>query len=365
MWAAVVAAALAPVALAATLTGDVPLIVPPASAAMPSFSLALDDVARDWYAVLGVTPITLRSLPTNSSIPKLAADARGLLVVVGTAAEAAALVPQGRDFFSRLGQPESHGCCLVPAVSSGAQVVDVLACVGADALGAVYALYQLSHDVLGVDPQHYFTDHAPPYRGEVPLIAPSAQQCAVQKPGGDGPLPGFRYRGFFVNDEDLLSGLGKDPARRSVFSAALWNRVFELVLRLRGNAVIVGTVGYVDEEVRGASARRLLRRTGPDPPAVSELRAGAPARPVPRAAPHHDARHQRVPLARVRAFLLPHQPRGAARRVDAARSLPAVAGAASNVRAPESAVTRSLRSAPRHNARRRAGVCCTPSATAG
>ena len=39
---------------------------------------------------------------------------------------------------------------------------------------------------------------------------------------------------------------------------AMWDRVFELILRLKGNAVIVGTAAYPDERSMELASRRGL-----------------------------------------------------------------------------------------------------------
>ncbi len=46
-----------------------------------------------------------------------------------------------------------------------------------------------------------------------------------------------------MNDEDQLGGVHADPLGESVFSLDMWDRVFQTLLRLRGNAIIIGTSG--------------------------------------------------------------------------------------------------------------------------
>ncbi len=50
----------------------------------------------------------------------------------------------------------------------------------------------------------------------------------------DGP-PRFRYRGWFINDEDLLTGW--KPDRASGFSLEIWDKIFETLPRLKGNMI--------------------------------------------------------------------------------------------------------------------------------
>jgi hypothetical protein len=119
---------------------------------------------------------------------------------------------------------------------------------GSDMRGAIYAVYEFSRRFLGVDPFYYWNDHEP------------APMSAAKIPAGtaitDGP-PRFRYRGWFINDEDLFTGWKPDPA--SGFSLELWDKVFETILRTKGNMIVPGTFLFPDEpQVRAASERGLI-----------------------------------------------------------------------------------------------------------
>lgn len=119
---------------------------------------------------------------------------------------------------------------------------------GSDMRGAIYAVYEFSRRFLGVDPFYYWNDHEP------------APKSAVNVPPGtaieDGP-PRFRYRGWFINDEDLFTGWKPDPA--SGFSLELWDKIFETILRTKGNMIVPGTFLFPDEpQVRAASERGLI-----------------------------------------------------------------------------------------------------------
>lgn len=127
---------------------------------------------------------------------------------------------------------------------------------GADALGAVYALYDFSHRFLGVDPLWYWTGRLPATQASVTL-APAVITAAP---------PRFRYRGLFLNDEDLL-GRWRTPAGERfadypdreklraapvessyeqrlvmyyfpVINREVMDAVYETMLRLHGNLVI-------------------------------------------------------------------------------------------------------------------------------
>src|SRR5690554_3325951 len=72
----------------------------------------------------------------------------------------------------------------------------VLSIRATDSLGAVYALFDISRDYLKVDPLGYWTGHVPARR-EVVHVPPT-----VYTP----PTPRVRWRGWFINGEDLLMG---------------------------------------------------------------------------------------------------------------------------------------------------------------
>jgi hypothetical protein len=60
----------------------------------------------------------------------------------------------------------------------------------------LYSVYLLSHSVLGIDPQSFWTERE--YSVESSVSVPVG---AI----GDSPTaPTFRYRGFFINDEVLF-----------------------------------------------------------------------------------------------------------------------------------------------------------------
>jgi hypothetical protein len=119
--------------------------------------------------------------------------------------------------------------CSVVTPGSG-QSYTALVCGGIGELGSVYAAYAFSKHVLGVDPQHYWTDLPPPSRGASGSIAVTPQSDGLL-PGqgptgrvlpGEQPTSNFYYRGVFVNDEDMLSGFAEDPLGQSVFSVEMW-----------------------------------------------------------------------------------------------------------------------------------------------
>ena len=115
--------------------------------------------------------------------------------------------------------------------------------------GAIYAAYAVSEELLGVDPWYFWVDHEPAPEYHVAIPAAYASQW--------GP-PCFKYRGWFINDEDLLGRFAPAPLRDGVFSLEMWDRIYETLLRLRANTVIPGTFTFPDERMQVLAAKRGL-----------------------------------------------------------------------------------------------------------
>jgi hypothetical protein len=127
----------------------------------------------------------------------------------------------------------------------------VVCLTGADMRGTIYAIYQFSQQYLGTDPMYLWTDKEPARRTSITLPADFAHTF---------PSPVFRYRGFFINDEDLLTGWRR-PAKgvQSGIALKTWDNVFETILRLKGNMIVPGTWIFPDDaQVLAASERGLI-----------------------------------------------------------------------------------------------------------
>lgn len=134
----------------------------------------------------------------------------------------------------------------------GRQSLKYIVCLtGTDVRGTIFAIYQFSQRYLGVDPMYLWTDKQPEKRSSIALPADFARVY---------PKPVFRYRGFFINDEDLLTGWM--PATRSEhtgISLQVWDNVYETILRLKGNMVVPGTWIFPDDpQVHAATERGLI-----------------------------------------------------------------------------------------------------------
>jgi hypothetical protein len=97
-----------------------------------------------------------------------------------------------------------------------------LVIVGADRRGAIYGTYDLSEKI-GVSPWYWWADVPVERREDLYLTAGTA-----------GDQPKVRYRGFFINDEDPALG-GWARKQFGGVNAQMYEHVFELLLRMKGN----------------------------------------------------------------------------------------------------------------------------------
>ncbi len=150
----------------------------------------------------------------------------GPVVIIGEANKSPLineLVKAGRlDLSSLSGQWEAFKIERVK--NPWPNVPEALVVVGADRRGAVFGAYTLSEHV-GVSPWYWFAD------------APIRKiNNAYVTGAGHFDKPAVKYRGIFINDEDpALSGWAKHLF--GDVNANMYARVFELILRLKGNYI--------------------------------------------------------------------------------------------------------------------------------
>lgn len=119
---------------------------------------------------------------------------------------------------------------------------------GADDLGTVFALYTFSERELGIPPFSYFDDIQPEKRSVL-----SIEDKTVQE------YPHTRFRGWFVNDEDLLSGFKNKGERKidyffykKVIDPVLMEKIVETALRYRMNLLIPSTLVDIENPAEAA-----------------------------------------------------------------------------------------------------------------
>lgn len=142
---------------------------------------------------------------------------------VGNSAYLEELARQGRiDLSNVRGKREVYSFNILEKQSDETHQTLVIA--GSDKRGTIYGLFHLS-ELLGVSPWVYFGDVMPKKQETVELTE------AVNMVSKE---PSVRYRGFFINDE--WPSFGNWTFRHfGGFTAEMYDKVFELLLRLKGN----------------------------------------------------------------------------------------------------------------------------------
>jgi hypothetical protein len=192
------------------LTENTPWILP--KAVSEPIERALADLANDWYMVFGAEPLYLES------------------------AEGPALIFKGD--FDAAADRESFTLRVTD---------EKLTLQGADELGLIHAIYTVSEKILGVSPFYFYNDIMPERKEQIPLAEGTDLSHGS---------PAFKYRGFFVNNEDMITGSFPDPMRENFVDLYYFEKYCELILRLHGNMIAPGTRPYPDESVREVVLRR-------------------------------------------------------------------------------------------------------------
>jgi hypothetical protein len=208
-----------PVSNAILLNGNVTILV---DARQPApVRHAAEDLASDMRKVFGKAPRIIARTQ----------DAGPVVIVLGDEAAGAPA--------DHASTPEAFSITSGTATLDDARKVQLIRLAGADMRGTIYAIYQFSQDVLGVDPMYYWTDHEPTRQIAIHLPANLDRRFAP---------PVFRYRGFFINDEDLLTGWASGEAKdHTGIALDVWNKIFETILRLKGNMVVAGSWPFANE----------------------------------------------------------------------------------------------------------------------
>ncbi len=192
---------------------------------------ALEDVQKDWYAVFGRLPIVLNKIPDTW---------KGSVVYFGEKAL--------QSYASEQKHAESNERFFVKFIHDEQSRPAILA-TGYSSRGAIYGAYQFSETILGIDPWSYWVDKYPKRRNEIKVDTSFNKSF-------DNPT--FKYRGWFINDEDILSKFAMDPMRENVISLEMYGKIYETILRLKGNMVIPATWAMPDERCFELASKRGL-----------------------------------------------------------------------------------------------------------
>ena len=176
---------------------------------------AAGDLQADIERVTGVRPDLVTAAPPTAPS----------LVIIGTLGKSAlvdGLVSSGKlDVTSIKGRWEASIIQVVSKPLPGIERAVVIA--GSDKRGTIFAIYDVSEGI-GVSPYYWWAD-VPVRHQEQLFVIPGRYER---------PEPKVKYRGIFINDEaPALSGWAKE--RYGGFNSKFYVKVFELILRLRGN----------------------------------------------------------------------------------------------------------------------------------
>ncbi len=196
---------------------------------------ATEDLRHDFAKVFGQEPKLVTSLSDAGQVAILIAQTQNVPAGVGCASASGTEAFAFSNAETGVGPTRRRVVCLT----------------GADMRGTIYAIYEFSQRILGVDPMVLWTDKQPAKRAAITLPVDFARAY---------PSPVFKFRGFFTNDEDLLSGwIPAAKGEQTGISLKVWDMVFETILRLKGNMVVPGTWIFPDDaQVQAASERGLI-----------------------------------------------------------------------------------------------------------
>jgi hypothetical protein len=222
------------------------------SVALPgSFPVVQNNIAAtiwvdpgDWPGVIraanDLKSDVARITGCDVSISNKASDLKRHAIIVGTIGRSTIidhLVKTGKIDVSRIGGKwESFFLQVVPSPMPG--VGSGLIIAGSDKRGTIYGVYDLCEQI-GVSPWYWWADV--PVRRQTQLFVKAGKYQQGE--------PSVKYRGIFLNDEspDLTGWVAEKfgtvpvrddppiPANVADYNSKFYSRIFELILRLKGN----------------------------------------------------------------------------------------------------------------------------------
>lgn len=201
---------------------------------------AVKSLQSDFQKVSGAEPNLLNQLSAQQSP----------LIIIGTAGTKSIiddLIRQKKiDGKLLTGKKEKYIIQNVSNPYPGISEAIVIA--GSDKRGTIYGIYEMSRQI-GVSPWYYWAD--------VPV---EVKENIYFKKGiyTDGE-PAVEYRGIFLNDEEPSLG-GWARATFGGFNSKFYEKVFELILRLKGNYIwpaMWGKAFYDDDVLNGSLANEM------------------------------------------------------------------------------------------------------------
>ena len=198
---------------------------------------AASDFQKDVERVTGILPALETEVPPTE----------GSVVIIGTVGKSPLidqLVTKGKfNVKSLKGKWEKF---IIQTVLNPFPGVDqALVIAGSDMRGTIYGIYDLSYQI-GVSPWYFWAD--------VPVVPKS--ELHVMPGRYTLGEPAVRYRGIFINNEQPALG-GWVAKTYGGFNSQFYQKVFELILRLRGNYLwpaMWGQAFYVQDSLNGPLA---------------------------------------------------------------------------------------------------------------
>lgn len=201
---------------------------------------AVANLQSDFQKVSGIQP---HLISQNSGV-------NGMLIIIGEAGKSKtidALIKQKKiDEKSLLGKNEKFIIQNVSNPFPGVSEAIVIA--GSDKRGTIYGIYEMSQQI-GVSPWYYWAD--------VPV---AKKENLYFKKGiyTDGE-PAVEYRGIFLNDEEPSLGSWARATFGGI-NSKFYEKVFELILRMKGNYIwpaMWGKAFYDDDALSGPLANEM------------------------------------------------------------------------------------------------------------
>src|SRR3569833_1184260 len=219
----------------------------------PGVLRVANDLAADFGRVVGSNG-TVVSIGGCSSSGGSSSTTRPVIILgtVGHSSLIDALAKAKKiDVSGVAGKWETFSYSSVSSPSDGVDAALVIA--GSDLRGSVFGAYTVS-EAIGVSPWYWWADAPPQKRTHVWAAAPAGGHV-------EGP-PSVKFRGLFLNDEDpCLTGWGhanfKNSQYGSAFGSDFYKRMFELILRMRGNYLwpaMWSSMFYLDDAQNGPLA---------------------------------------------------------------------------------------------------------------
>ncbi|KAK3328444.1 hypothetical protein B0T19DRAFT_424554 [Cercophora scortea] len=218
---------------------------------LPGVLRVANDLAVDFGKVLGVNAtVVVADWSTTIAQKKLSTKPVIILGTVGKSSLVDNLVTSNKIDTSAIANKwETFSYQVVQTPWAGQDAVFVVT--GSDMRGTVFGAYDVSEEI-GVSPWCWWADVPPTPRQYIWVASPAHVE---------GP-PSVKFRGIFLNDEaPALTGWGhatyKDSKYGSPFITDFYKRIFELVLRLKGNYVwpaMWSSMFYLDDEKNGPTA---------------------------------------------------------------------------------------------------------------